>query len=136
MGMAEPLDALRRGYPAAGIEPNDNHWDVLHRCGDSMAALLHSILFVPDFVEVDGSVLLDWGPADRVDKFRTAVREGSRPLTDIESSFNWLEVPYLIGPSGRGRTTDREDTVLAEIIAEAWRGRLAHLFPGRHFVVR
>jgi len=104
----------------------------MHEFGDVVSALLYSVLFVPDFIEVEHSVLLTFGREDQAQKFVKAKNNTKMTLSALESSFNFVEVPYLF--SNRD-STDDEDKLLSETIAEAWRGRLKTLYPTRVFVV-
>ena len=125
------LEALRRRFRA--IEGTVQHVpdDFLHEFGDVVSALMYSRVFMPDFVEVDGSILLGLYFPDRAQEFRAAKAKG-RSLAAVEASFNSIEVPYLF--SNRD-STDEEDTLLANKIEEAWRARLKCLYPKREFVV-
>lgn len=104
-------------------------FDYLHEFGNVQSALLYSILFIPDFVEVDGSVLIKMGQEET---FSAGKKSGAMSLVDLEASFNFIEVPYVFSDRD---STDGEDTMLATRIAEAWRARLTLMFPGRSFRV-
>ena len=129
------LHILTRYFPAAdgsGIS------DVIHEFGRASDSLLYAALYVPDLVEENGSVLLKWSLPDESEKhrFRSLLNEvqTSEERERLEASFNFVEVGYLFGPKGRNLSDD-EDSVLAELLATAWNGRLAVAFPRRKFVV-
>lgn len=67
-------------------------------------------------------------------RFREAKKKSPGQLREIESSFNFTEVPYLFAGNGRD-ASDEEDRQLAGRIAEAWRAWLHHRYPGRRFCV-
>lgn len=123
-------DALKRLY---GAEANKAA-DFLYRFGSVKQALLFTELFVPDLVEVSGHVLLrSFKPQGIEGNFLAAVGQSSMPLAELVDSFNWTEIPYLfVAEEG----VDEEYQLLAEVVAEAWHGRLKHLFPDRVFEVR
>lgn len=125
----EFLNVLRERFKPREGTLRHEPLDYLYEFADIPTALMCSALFVPDFIEVDGSVLLDKGDDTAVD-FRTAKQDTSWPLAELEASFNWVEVAYLFADRG-----ESNDSMLAEKIAEAWRGRLKHLFPQRSFAV-
>lgn len=127
------LGALRRKFPATeGLVEHDPA-DFLHEFGDVVSALMYSALFVPQFIEVEDSILLDcFGPSDAKQGFLDAKKESKISLPELESNFNWVEVPYLFSNHD---STDDEVNLLAGKIVEAWRGRLKALYPNRTFVV-
>src|SRR5437870_4598141 len=125
------IAALRRKFKAQEGPVAHSPEDFMHEFGDVVSALLYSVLFVPDFVEVENSVLLRFGREDQAQKFVEAKNNTKMTLSALESSFNFVEVPYLFSNSD---TTDDEAKLLAETIAEAWRGRLKTLYPTRIFV--
>lgn len=130
----ELLAVLKAKYrPIEGDVPH-SHMDVLHQFGSVSAALLHSILFIPNFLEIDGSILLDPGEAqgDCADRFRAAKVRDDLSLSELEASFNFFELPYLF--SNRN-TTHTEMLLLAEKMGGAWKSRLRELFPERRFIV-
>jgi hypothetical protein len=53
-------------------------------------------------------------------------------LPELEISFNFLEVSYAFSDR---RSSNGGDALLAEFIAEAWRGRLTLLYSPRKFEV-
>src|SRR6266700_2692102 len=126
------IAALRRKFKAREGAVAHSPENFMYEFGDVVSALLYSALFVPDFLEVDNSVLINFGRADQAHKFVEAKKKSKMTLSALESSFNFVEVPYLF--SNRD-STDDEDKLLSETIAEAWRGRLKTLYPTRTFVV-
>lgn len=123
--------ALREVHASAGVQPADDVEAIMYRCGSVEEALLYTALFVPEFIEVDGSVLLCL-QLDSAEQFRTAKQKNDVPLAELEESFNWVEIPFLFVDE---KSSDEHDRLLAEVVAEAWRGRLKHLFPERRFIV-
>src|SRR4051812_2182103 len=112
------LNAFRRRFSLVEGSLRHEPIDFLHEVGDVVSALLYAELFVPSFVEVDDSVLLESiNDQERQNNFREAKKNGGRPLADLESSFNFIEVPYLF--SNR-EGSEGEDRLLAERIADAW----------------
>jgi hypothetical protein len=114
--------------------------DFLYGFGSTRGALIYSVLFAPNFVEVDGFIFIDDYSAsspERWDQLATNIREARAKSSDdlavLVSSYNWLEVPYLFSDH---RGADEEDTILARVIADAWRARLRGLYPDRTFEVR
>src|SRR5258708_22744099 len=89
------IDALRRKFKAIEGAVAHSPEDFMHEFGDVVSALLYSVLFVPDFVEVDNSVLLDFGRQDQAQKFVEAKNDTKMTLSALESSFNFVELPYL-----------------------------------------
>jgi len=108
--------------------------DFLFEYGNVQSALLYARLFVPEFKLVAGRVILDDGNAPEA--YAKAITESLSGEVDPDS-FNWIEVFYLFAESDTGIDPHHydDDHVLAELIAEAWRGRLLSLFPDRKFVV-
>src|SRR4029077_3728232 len=113
--------------------------DFLHAFGSAHAALLYAVLFVPQFIEIEGSILLkDFGKRsfelEEIAK-RVRVARGKSPdaLKACVNSYNWIELPYAFRDVS---ATDDEYTGLAEFLAEAWRARLQPVYPSRPFVVR
>jgi hypothetical protein len=102
--------------------------DYVHEFGDPTSALLYGTLFVPEFTEVDGSVLLAAHGRER--EFRDAKAQRNMPLSELEASFNYVEVPYLFL---NGACSDAEELLLAKMIAKAWRAQLLMLYPNRMF---
>ena len=126
--------------PGNGTEPWDRA-DYLHAFGNVRDALLYSTLFVPDFVEVEGCVFLkemgvepEGGWAEVAAAIRRARETSTDALKRCVDSFNWVEVPYLVGATSAA--PEEEIEVLAEVIAQAWRARLHDCFPDRRFTVR
>lgn len=126
------LAALRRRFRfTEGTVPHDAQ-DMLHQQGQASAALLYSLLFVPQLAIVADSVLVTFGDKDLEERFLKAKAENDWPLDKLEASFNLTEVPYLFADRN---ASDEEVRLLAEQIAEAWRGALAVFSPDRRFVV-
>ncbi|NND60927.1 MAG: hypothetical protein HKN49_11740 [Gammaproteobacteria bacterium] len=114
-----------------------DEYDFIHKYGRASWALLLAKLFLPDFAEIEGSVLLTTNAASReaTDRFLQAAKEATLTRRELEESFNLLEIGYLFDAEGRD-TEDEDDDILAEYVGEAWRRSLAASFPGRRFNVR
>lgn len=135
------LALLHERYAGQGYDlTNWDRGDFVHAFGTPAAAILHSALFMPAFVEIGSHVFLNGIGSDlRLDpslaeNLVAAKRESEEQLRSTLSSYNWVEVTYLFG--GSRPETDEEERLLADLMAEAWRARLALLFPERRFVVR
>ncbi len=128
----ELLATLRKRFqPIEGQVPH-SVTDILHEVGSVGGALLYSCLFVPRFIEVDDSVLIDLDGANVRDRFRAAKARGDLSLAELEASFNFVEVPYLFSDR---ETTDAEISLLAEKLRDTWRCWLRNLYPDRRFTV-
>jgi hypothetical protein len=127
----------------AGQDRGVANWtrgDFLHGFGSMRGALIHSVLFAPTFVEVEGCVFLaglgiapDGPSGELAARVRAARATSARDLADLVDSANWLEVAYLFADH---RGSDEEEAALAHLIADAWRTRLRGLYPQRRFDVR
>ena len=126
-----------------GSERDCANWDredFLRNLGKMRDAFLYSIVFAPTFIEVEGVVFLaELGARPRkgvgtlAPDIRAAKIEGREALAGLLSGYNWIEVPHLFADN---TGTDEADLLLAHIIADAWRARLAGLYPARSFEVR
>jgi hypothetical protein len=123
-----------------GTEPWDPA-DYLHAFGNLRDALLYAALFLPEFVEVEGFVLLKelgaqpkGGWAEVAGAIKRARETSTEALKRCVDSFNWVEVPYVVVDDGSA--SEQEIEVLAGVIAQGWRGQLRDRFPDRCFVVR
>jgi len=128
------LKRLRDMFP--GDNTGFNTFDLIHKFGSPLSALLYSELFWPEFVEYKGMIFLaseveDTAGRNRVDG-ALATYGGDRG--QVEESFNFVEVPPLFGARS-GETTDLEDQLLANKLASMWCARLLQVFPDRKFVV-
>jgi hypothetical protein len=126
------LTALRKRFRSEGHVPHDE-MDMLHETGKAPEALLYSLLFVPTLFIVDDSVLLMHGVDDAERHFREAKKASGMPLERLEASINRVEVPFLFIDRD---LDDGEERLLAEQIADAWRGALAVFYPERRFMVK
>jgi hypothetical protein len=126
------LTALRKRFRSDGHVPHDE-MDMLHETGKAPEALLYSLLFVPTLFIVDDSVLLMHGVDDAERHFLEAKRASGMPLERLEASINRVEIPFLFIDRD---LDDGEERLLAEQIAEAWRGALAVFCPERRFMVK
>jgi hypothetical protein len=124
---------LRQHFHASEEAVPHDTWDFTHQFGNAVDALLYIPLFCPVFIEVEGSVLLGQWAVDQSKRFIDAKRVGRASIQDLERSFNFLEVSYAF--SNTTRETDGDSDLLAQFVAESWRGRLALLYPLRQFEV-
>jgi hypothetical protein len=127
------LTALRKRFRLGEAHVPHDEMDMLHEAGKALEALLYSLLFVPTLFIVDDSVLLMHGVDDAERHFLEAKRASGMSLERLEASFNRVEVPFLFIDRD---LDDDEERLLAERIAEAWRGTLAVFYPDRRFVVK
>src|SRR3981189_878794 len=117
MSMHRKLTSLLRQqfHPGEGTTPHDL-WDFLHQFGNAINALLHAALFCPEFIEIDGSILLNRMGSNIEERFLDVKRTSKLSLAEIESSFNFLEVSYAFADGTR--SSNGEGTLLAEFIAD------------------
>jgi hypothetical protein len=130
-----PTVMLDKLFP--GENQNFAALDYVHKYGRASWALLMANLFLPEFCELDGSVLLSTaveGEHSR-SRFFDAVSSSSTSRSDLEQSFNFVEIGYLFDSNGRD-VDESGDQCLRECIAEAWRRSLAAKFPHRTFDVK
>jgi hypothetical protein len=126
------LTALRKRFRSEGHVPHDE-MDMLHETGKAPEALLYSLLFVPTLFIVDDSVLLMHGVDDAERHFLEGKKASGMPLERLEASINRVEIPFLFVDRD---LDDDGERLLAEQIAEAWRGALAVFCPERRFMVK
>src|SRR5690348_9392367 len=131
---------LRSMYSQQRDVTNWTRKDFLFAFGSVRQALLHSLLFAPTFVEVEGHVLLADFLLDDPDgldeiakKIRSSPHEPDLNAVQLVDSCNWVEIPYLFLNSDEA---SEEDTLLATLVINAWETRLKGLFPQRVFEVR
>ena len=119
-----------------GLDGKSDLDDFVHLHGTPVQALLYSVLFLPELVILDDSVLLAWNVAgeEAESRFRAALRDPSRTRVEVEASFNLIEVGYLFSPPSRV-TTDDEDFLLANLLCLSWKGWLKTCFPERSYAV-
>ena len=112
-----------------------NWWRYMHDHGSAADALLYATLFVPKFVEIEGTVYIDRDDPELEQGIRGAKAAGRViPEEDFEhGSWNYLEIPYAFGDR---KGSDEDDELLANFVAEAWRARLHYRFAPRKFEVR
>jgi len=125
---------LRGQFP--GDNTGFNPFDLIHKFGSPLIALLYSELFWPEFVELEGMVFLASDVEDEADRarIRDVLTRCAGDKQKVEMSFNCIEVPSLFGPRAE-ESSDSEDRLLAERIAASWRARLSEQFPDRSFCV-
>ncbi len=110
--------------------------ELLSTFGRSSSALLYSALFMPDLIEIDGSILIFWKAwtQELREEFSTvrAKKSSSRDVEELESNYNWIEIGDLFEEYD---SSDEEDEVLAELVAKSWRSHLKSCYPERVFQV-
>lgn len=110
--------------------------DMTYAFGSTKNALLHAQLFCPEFIEVDGSILLANGVSQRgrsrEESFLIGKQEGKLGLAELEASFNHVEVYCLFSET---EEAEEDYALLADIMVQCWRARLGYLYPKRRFQV-
>ena len=128
------VQSLRRRFSdrdTTGFRP----LDFVYALGSPRDALLHSALFWPELLEVEGAILLraTVEDDDELARVRAVVRE--RGPVETERRFNLWEFSDLFG-HGLADIDDDEAELLMTRLAEIWRCRLHAQFPGRRFAVQ
>jgi len=134
----ELLEKLREVYSTTDIDSSSfDLRDMIYAFGSPLEALMYSGLFWPELVEIDGMVFLKGTIEDEEDRRRLkeVFEQHNGDIAKTEEDFNLVEVPSDFFGRGAGKTTEEEDHLLAERLAEMWRARLNLLYPGREFVV-
>ena len=127
------LAALRKRFRFSEGRVPHATGDMVYEAGKAPEALLYSLLFVPDLSVVADSVLLTYPDDTASERFLEAKSNSQLSLERLEASFNKVDVGYLFA---HGNVDENEQCLLAERIAEAWRGALAVFRPDRRVVVR
>lgn len=130
------ISALEQKFKLESVEKPTTLLDWLYSMGKASEALLYSILFMPELLIVESSVLLAWSASQKSEKerFLELLADGSKDIQTLEASFNFIEVGYLFDDAGRDMS-DEEDELLANLICNAWSGWLKASFPEREFQV-
>lgn len=130
------INVLEQKFEGEAGEKPTSLLDWLYSAGKASEALLYSILFMPELLVIENSVLLAWGISQENEKarFLELLASGSKELPMLEASFNFIEVGYLFDGAGRD-TSDEEDKLLANLICHAWKGWLKASLPEREFCV-
>ncbi len=134
------LDVLQRHYSEHVYPPEsrDDLEEYVAAVGNAAGALLYSVMYCPPLMEIDGMVLQAIQTTMEPEEYPEAVRRALEDLggdhRQVESSFNLVYVKRMFNPDRRD-TTDDEEMLLAEVLAEAWRAWLHWKYPGRSFVV-
>ena len=111
----------------------ENNWDDLSAYCTMSVALICYKLFFPTFVEIEGSVLLDGITPDLHQKFLAAVTKSHLKISEIEESFNFLEVGYAF--KQEVVATSVLETSMVSALHRAWTRHLADFYPEREFRV-
>jgi hypothetical protein len=107
--------------------------DILVQCGHATDALLYYTLFFPEFIEIDGSILLKENIDDVTQRFQVAKLKSKLSLAGLEASFNLVEVAYLFRSDN-----DLDESVeikLCHLLKESWSLKLRYEYPHRVFSV-
>jgi hypothetical protein len=109
--------------------------DLIHEYGDPRQALLHFRMFYPEFVEVNGHVVLKSiiDGDDGSEKLVELLAQNHSDVQEILEGYRWVEVPYLFL---KDDLEDEEDYFLAQLMAESWKGALMSQFPEQKWVAR
>jgi hypothetical protein len=94
---------------------------------------LYYTLFFPEFIEIDGSILLKENIDDVAQRFQVAKLESMLSLARLEASFNLVEVAYLFRSEG-----DLEEFVeinSCHLLKGSWSLQLRYQYPRRVFAV-
>ena len=118
-----------------GFHSGFSNYDYLHAFGKASNALLYSVLFLPELVEIGSSVFLkinienERSFHDLLDKLKQ-----QKTISEIEVSYNFIEIGYLFDCNGRDLLDD-EDVLLANRIRDSCEGWLKIQYPQRKFIV-
>ncbi|HDH04697.1 MAG TPA: hypothetical protein ENH01_03150 [Nitrospirae bacterium] len=129
------IDRLKEKYKDHDTT-NFNVFDFLHAFGSGFEALFYSMLFWPEFIEIDDMIFLKGTIENDEDRQRLTdtFEKYGKDRFATEKDFNCIEISYLFGPR-TAESTEEEDLWLAERLVEMWRCRLQVLYPKRNFVV-
>ena len=110
--------------------------DLIYKNGKASDAILYALLYFPELVQIQDSILLSWSVSDTQnrERFLAQISSNKIDLPKLEASFNFVEIGYLFETTGRD-TNDEQDLVLAELIQLSWSRHLAGEFPNRSFIV-
>ena len=113
-----------------------NTFDFVYKYGSPVSALLHSAIFWPELMELDGMVFLASEIETDNEKLnvRKALMKNKGDRTKVEKIFNLIEVEYLFSNQSENIPWDKI-TELAQRLARMWKARLHEGFPSREFVV-
>lgn len=138
----ELVDALKHLFAVYDSEGGFTHpAEYTRAAGSPAGGLLYAAVFLPDFIEIDGMIFLDrgWPLVEYTDEVLGFLGRSGGDRRETEWMLNLTGVGGLFRPGEFGKgpfiTTADEDWLLAQLLAEAWRGRLQRLHPGRAFVV-
>lgn len=134
--MTDRIHTLLRRHFSDAAELSSG--DLLHSHGSASQALLYSVLYVPQFLELGDSIVLRLTVPTKEEEERFLALRGqvtsSASLEQLEASFNFLETGYIFDAQGRD-SSDDEDDVLSHLLVRSWRGLLTTTYPNRRFVV-
>jgi hypothetical protein len=133
--MRDNLISRLKDHHATADTSNFKILDFVSAFGSPLEALAYSYLFWPDFIEFEEMIFHEGVIEDEDDRSRIRAALPGRTAEEVEKSFNQFLIPDGLFSSGLSTTSDVENTFLAERLAEAWRARLAVLFPNKKCVV-
>lgn len=112
--------------------------DYLYMFGKESDAFFYSTLYLPELIEVESVVFLQWGvdSQEAINKLKDNLKKDkTNPtrLVELEESYNYIEVGYLFSDSD---LDDHHEQLFAEKIRLAWDGWLKIKYPERKFNVR
>ena len=126
-------EALLRYFPDRG---NFDVEDFIHAYGDPRQALLMFPVFFPEFSSVEGHVILSDFLDDDAEPGRliATLRASPGRARSVLEGYRWREIPYLF--ADLSKLSDEDDSILAELVACAWKGALSVQFPDSVWVTR
>jgi hypothetical protein len=113
--------------------PDFDMWSYLNLRGDFDLAAAFTKLFWPDFVEVDGCVLLQrsYSPAT----FAQWMEKLGGDRREVESVMNHVHISDLfLNPSRDVEYSEALFEFLAHALMRGWKSALRDAFPDKHFV--
>lgn len=126
------IDRLRRLDPdleGGGFSLSD----FAYARGNVLDALVYVSVIWPRFVELMDMVFREVDVETEEDRSRVrAALDRYATRSEVERSFNWVDVGVLFAPKNFGSTSE-EDRQLAEILRDIWRAKLHQDFPDRAF---
>ena len=75
--------------------------ELLRLFGTFSDAILYSELFIPKFIEIADSIVLNYDP-DQAAEFESVKALGLKSTQELEKDFNWIEVGYYLSPCADG----------------------------------
>ena len=107
--------------------------DIIFQCADSISAMLYHSVFFPDFIEIDGSIIIKRNIENQENRFYAALENLSLTRSEIEASFNLVEIAYMFHDNDH--LTTFAERKLATLVRDAWKSKLHLTYPNRNFQV-